>query len=128
MKLAFVITPSRVDLLHDGQAETLRGAALDLTLDGLRVDRLAHVLPCRSRQPASAELDVHLGDDAPGRASEGNVRALTRRLARRRVERARRVVPVDPLDVDLAASVSLLLLERGAACELDGTCRHPGHA
>src|SRR6266487_4420269 len=48
-----------LDLLHQREAETLGGAALDLALDCLRVDRLADVL--RSPDPddaRQAELDV----------------------------------------------------------------------
>ena len=63
MKLAFVISPSAgLDLLHQREAEALRGAALDLALDRQRVDRGADVLrgpdPDDARQP---ELDVDLG-------------------------------------------------------------------
>ena len=66
MKLAFVITAvAGLDLLHQREAEALRGAALDLALDRLRVERLADVLggadPDDARQP---EVDVDLGDDA----------------------------------------------------------------
>ena len=43
------------------------------------------------------------------------------------VERERARMPVDALDVDLAAR-PLLLLECCPAGELDRACRHPGHA
>ena len=67
------------DLLHQRQAEALGGAALDLTLDGERVDRLADVL-CRPDpdEPRQAELDVDLGNDAHRRDRERDMGALRR--------------------------------------------------
>ena len=119
-----------LDLLHQREPEALRGAALDLALDRLRVDRLADVLrradPDDARQP---ELDVDLGDDAHRRDREAR-----RASARRSIwpvsgsSGARPRVVVDALDVDLAAAGALALLERGAARELDGAGRHPRQA
>ena len=105
MKLAFVIRPSRVlDLLHQREAEPLRGAALDLALDRERVDRLADVLGGADPDDArEAELDVHLGDDAHRGDGERDVGALAGDLAGLGVERGGARVAVDALDVDLAA-------------------------
>ena len=129
MKLALRISPSRVmDLLHQREAEALGGAALDLALDRERVDGLADVLrradPDDARQ---AELDVDLDDDAHRGDRERDVRALAGDLAGLRVERRRARVAVDALDVDLAATGALALLERGAARVAHGTGGHPRH-
>ena len=72
MKLAFVISAvARLDLLHQREPEPLRGAALDLALDRLRVDRLADVLRRADPDDArEAELDVDLDDDAHRRDGE----------------------------------------------------------
>src|SRR5439155_368776 len=84
-------------------AEALRGAALDLALDRLGIDRSADVLgrpdPYDARQP---ELDVHLRDDAHGSARVGHVGALAGDLAGLGVERRRARVPVDAREADAA--------------------------
>ena len=118
---------ARLDLLHQCEPEALRGAALDLALDLLRVDRRADVLggadPDDSRE---AELDVDLGDDPHRAGSECDMGALAGDLARLRVERRRRQMAVDPLDVDLAAAARSPLRERGAAGVAHGARDHPG--
>ena len=79
---------ARLDLLHQREPEALRDAALDLAVDGLRVERLADVLRRADPDDArEAELDVHLGDDAHRRADERDVGALARDLAGLGVER-----------------------------------------
>jgi len=56
-----------LDLLHDGQAEALGDAALDLALDRLRVYRLADILRGRDfHHLDQAELSVHVDDRAVG--------------------------------------------------------------
>ena len=118
---------ARPDLLHQRQAEPLCGAALDLPLDGERVDRLADVLRGADPDDArEAEVDVHLGDDPHRRDGEGDVGALARDLAGLGVEGGRPRMAVDALDVDIPAG-ALLLLERGPARIADRPRRHPGH-
>src|SRR5262249_18396004 len=56
--------------------------------------------------------------------AEGNVSTLAGDLARLRVERGRRSVPVDALDVDLAAAARLPLGECGAAGVANGAGDH----
>src|SRR4029078_4592178 len=104
-------------------------AALDLSLDLLRVDRLADVLRGADPDDArEAEDDVVLGA-VLHRARRGrDVRALARDLARLRVERRRARVAVDLLDVDLLSGAPLLLLERGTARVAHRTGGHAPHA
>ena len=55
---------ARLDLLHQREPEALRGAALDLALDRLRVDRAPDVLRGPDPDdPRQAELDVDLDHD-----------------------------------------------------------------
>ena len=83
----------------------MRGSALDLALERERIDGAADVL-CRPDpdDPGQPELDVHLGDDPHGGAGEGDVGTLAGDLPRLGIERRRARVPVDALDVDLAAA------------------------
>jgi len=56
-----------LDFLHDGQAEALGDAALDLALDCLRVHRLADILRGRDLHHLDqAELGVHVDDRSVG--------------------------------------------------------------
>ena len=93
-----------------------------------RVERLADVLrgpdPDEPRQP---ELDVDLGDDPHRARRERDVGTLADDLAGLGIERDVRGVPVDPLDVDLAAPRDGALLERRAAGVAHGAGSHPGH-
>src|SRR5207248_10034497 len=109
------------------------GAPLDLAVDGLRVDSLADVL--RGPDPddaGKAELDIDLGDDAHRRADVGDVGAVAADLAGLGIERSRRAVVVDALDVDFLArakpaTAARELVPGGAGRELDGAGCHPGH-
>ena len=118
---------TRLDLLHQSEADPLRSAALDLTCDGEWVHGPADVLRRPDPDdPGKAELDVDLGDDAHRGTGERNVRALARDLAGLRIERRRPGMSVHPLDVDLAAA-ALALLERRPARIAHGPRRHPCH-
>src|SRR5919106_5432626 len=118
-----------LDLLHEREPETLRGASLDLALDRERVERVPDVLrrpdPDDAREP---ELDVHLDDDPHRRDGEGDVRAIAEHLAGFGVERVRLRMAIDALDVDLSEPASLTLGEGVATRELHRAGGHPRHA
>src|SRR5206468_13092043 len=98
------------------EAEALRDPALDLPFDRTRVDRLADLLRRTDpHHPRQSELDVDFGDDLHRADAEGDVSALTRHLPGVGIERARRRVPIDTLDVDLSTAACVALGKRGAA-------------
>ena len=130
MKLAFVISPSRVwisSISASPRPCAVPPSIWPSTACGLsgRADVLRRADPDDARQ---AELDVDLGDDAHRGAREGDVGALARDLAGLGIERRRARMAVHALDVDLAAARPLALLERRAAGVAHGAGRHPGHA
>ena len=80
------------DLLHQREAESLRDPALDLALDGLRVERASDVLHRRDLDhPDEPELAVDVDDRSMGGVGEGHVRVA---LARLGIERAGRSMVV----------------------------------
>ena len=95
-----------LDLLHQREAEALRDPALDLALDGQRVDRLADVLRRRDLDHAhEPELDVDVDDGAMGGERERHVRvALAVLVERERLRgggaRASTSIGSSPIEVD----------------------------
>src|SRR5207247_8761764 len=119
---------TRLDLRRQREPKALRSAALDLAVDGLRVERLAHVLGRPDPADAGqAELDVDLDDDPHRRAHVGDVDAVALHLARLGVERSGARVVVGALDVDGRAA-RLELGERVATGQAHRARGHPGQA
>ena len=130
MKLAFVISPSRVwisSISASPRPCAVPPSIWPSTACGLigLADVLRGADPDDARQ---AELDVHLGDDLHRGARERDVRGQLADLARLGVERRGGQVAVDALDVDLAAAAGLALVERRATRVPHGARGHPRHA
>jgi hypothetical protein len=117
-----------LELLHQREADALRGAALDLAVDGERVQRAADVLrradPDEPRQP---ELKVDFRHDLHRRQGEGDVGSLAEHLAGHRIERRRGRMAIGALDAHLA-TVASPLRQRVVAGEPNCAGSHPRHA
>ena len=85
-----VLGPARHVILHEGHADALGDAAMDLALHLGRIDGLAHVVRRGDAQgPDPSQLQVHLDlGDLGGEAVGGVRHALSRRveLGGRRIE------------------------------------------
>ena len=130
MKLAFVIRPSRVWISSISARpmpcavppsiwpSTACGLIALPTSCAVPIQTM-RVSPSSTSTSATTLIAAH---------RERDVGALARDLAGLGVERRRRRVAVDALDVDLAAAARLALGERRAAGELHRAGRHPRHA